>query len=132
MVPARRDPPTVDLHGCTPGEATARLSRALHQARLRRDAAVEVITGRGLGNGRGEPVLRARIEAWLDGPDGERHGVRSHSRSPHGGSIHVRLGAATPRGPAGPAPEPEKGAGLEHLGPADLGLDGWDPSDEQL
>ncbi|QDU69388.1 Smr/MutS family protein [Engelhardtia mirabilis] len=123
-------PPSVDLHGCRPDEALARLSRALHRARLQGSASIEVITGRGLGNARGAPVLRGQVEAWLSGVEGGLHGVRSHARQPHGGSLLVRLGLR--RGADGqelPA-EPERGAGLEDLGPADLGLDGWDPSSE--
>lgn len=121
----------VDLHGWRPDEALVRLGHALHRARLRGTPLVEVITGRGLGNPTWKPILRGRVEAWLDGPEGRRHGVRGHTRTRHGGSLIVRLavaerGAPEPRVPRDPRLDPE----LEQLGPADLGLEGWDPRDE--
>lgn len=83
----------VDLHGLRPEKALERLGRELHAARVRRKDSLLVITGRGLGNGRGEPVLRGRVEAWLLGPEGRRLGVRSFERRAKGGALHVRLGA---------------------------------------
>ncbi len=81
----------IDLHGVTPEGALRRLSQELHAARVRGDKRVLVITGRGLGNERGEPVLRGQVERWLAGPHGKRLGVHSFERQSRGGALEVEL-----------------------------------------
>lgn len=87
-------PEAVDLHGLRPEKALEHLGRELHAARVRRSASLLVITGRGLGNERREPVLRSRVEAWLRGPEGKRLGVRGFERTAKGGALHVRLSSS--------------------------------------
>ena len=83
--------PEVDLHGLTPAQALRRLARELHAARTQRRAALVVITGRGFGNARQEPVLRTQVEQWLLGPEGRRLGVESYARVHRGGALRVAL-----------------------------------------
>ena len=83
---------SIDLHGHSPQSALRFLGQELHSARVRGLAEVTVITGRGVGNRRGEPVLRGYVETWLKGTDGVRYGVVSFERSRDGGSLRVRLG----------------------------------------
>lgn len=83
----------IDLHGLAPEGALRRLAQELHAARVRGLGRVRVITGRGLGNRKRQPVLRGRVEAWLAGPDGRRLGVRSFRRDSLGGALVVELGA---------------------------------------
>ncbi len=84
-------PPQVDLHGLRPADALRRLSSALVAARLRRSPELLVVTGKGLGNLRQEPILRTKVEQGLAGPDGPRHGVVEVRREAHGGALRVRL-----------------------------------------
>ncbi len=86
--------PSIDLHGLKPQDALRRLSQGLHQARVRGQARATVITGRGWGNQRQEPVLRGQVEAWLRGPEGKRAGVHSFQRVARGGALDVRLSSA--------------------------------------
>lgn len=83
----------VDLHGLRPENALRRLAQALHACRVRHRETLLVITGAGHGNPTQEPVLRARVEAWLVGPEGLRAGARSFTRESRGGALRVRLGA---------------------------------------
>lgn len=84
----------IDLHGMPPEQALRRLAQELHACRMRREDRLLVITGRGFGNRTQQPVLRPRVEAWLAGADGIRHGVvgvETHSR---GGALLVHLRTA--------------------------------------
>jgi len=82
----------VDLHGLRPEEAMRRLSQGLHAARVRRARRIVVVTGRGMGNAKQQPILRGRVEAWLKGPEGRRAGVQGFERTARGGALLVRLG----------------------------------------
>ena len=89
--------PELDLHGLEPTRALRRLAQELHAARVRRAPGLVVVTGRGYGNRLQEPVLRGRVEAWLDGPEGRALGVVSWTRTSRGGALEVRL--TTPGSP---------------------------------
>jgi DNA-nicking Smr family endonuclease len=54
----------LDLHGLTRDEALAELPRFLRSARLRKQVAALVITGKG-NNSPQEPVLQQAVAAWL-------------------------------------------------------------------
>jgi DNA-nicking Smr family endonuclease len=54
----------LDLHGLSRDEALAELPRFLRSARMKGQAAVLVITGKG-NNSTGEPVLQQAVAAWL-------------------------------------------------------------------
>ena len=82
----------MDLHGLSPEGAERRLAQELHAARVRGLRELRVITGRGWGNLRQEPILRLRIEAWLAGPAGQRLGVRSVRVAAKGGALDLVLG----------------------------------------
>jgi DNA-nicking Smr family endonuclease len=82
----------VDLHGLAPRDAERRLAQALHAARVRGLRELRVVTGRGWGNLRQEPLLRRRIEAWLAGPEGTRLGVRAVRVAAKGGALDLVLG----------------------------------------
>lgn len=83
--------PRADLHGLRPEQALKRVAQLLHQARVQGAPEVEIITGRGLGNAQMSPVLRTRVEAWLLGPEGRRHGALSFQRQAKGGSLRVKV-----------------------------------------
>lgn len=83
--------PRADLHGLRPEQALKRVAQLLHQARVQGATEVEIITGRGLGNSKMAPVLRTRIEAWLLGPEGRRHGALSFQRQSKGGALRVKV-----------------------------------------
>jgi DNA-nicking Smr family endonuclease len=102
--------PSVDLHGLSPEAALARLALALHRARVQGHTSLDVITGRGIGNARMEPLLRTRVEAWLAGAEGRRHGARSVSLRARGGCLRVALERGG-RGGAGSGARPGRGAG---------------------
>jgi DNA-nicking Smr family endonuclease len=83
----------LDLHGKSPDDALRMLARELHSARVLGHGWVRVVTGRGLGNARQEPILRERVAAWLRGPEGARFGVADVQVEMRtgGGSLIVRL-----------------------------------------
>jgi len=54
----------LDLHGLTRDEALAELPRFLRSARVKRQAAALIITGKG-NNSPGEPVLQQAVAGWL-------------------------------------------------------------------
>jgi DNA-nicking Smr family endonuclease len=81
----------IDLHGLSPEGALRRLEQELHASRVRGRERVLVITGRGLGNKKGKPVLRGYVETWLAGPAGRRLGVRGFRRESRGGALEVEL-----------------------------------------
>lgn len=81
----------IDLHGLPPDKALRKLERALHAARVRRQASILVITGRGLGNATQTPVLRAKVEAFLRTQAGARLGVVSFEVASRGGALFVSL-----------------------------------------
>jgi len=81
----------VDLHGLSPEKAIRRLAQELHACRVRGDGRVLVITRRGWGNRRQEPILRRRVESWLEGPEGRRAGVIRFRGAARGGALEVEL-----------------------------------------
>jgi len=83
--------PQLDLHGHSPDQALRRLASELRTCRVRGDPVLLVITGRGYGNRLQQPILRTKVEAWLEGPDGRALGVRSWTRTSRGGALEVRL-----------------------------------------
>ena len=84
------DPPLeVDLHGLRPDEALRRVARELHACRVRRVDRLKIITGRGWGNLKQEPILRPKVERWLSGPEGRRLGVLEFEVADEGGSLVV-------------------------------------------
>jgi DNA-nicking Smr family endonuclease len=99
-------PAELDLHGQTVAEAQKRLELFLHAARVRALPWVRVITGRGVGNPTGQPLLRERIEAWCRSPAGRERGVRHVERAAKGGALDLRLEGARP--PKRPSPADER------------------------
>jgi Smr domain len=95
--PEGEDLPSVDLHGLSPDAALKRLEMFLHSARVRGLKQVAVVTGRGLSNATGKPVLRERIEAWCRSPLGRARGVGQVERISKGGALKLALLPAAPR-----------------------------------
>lgn len=93
---------SLDLHGLSPDAALKRLELFLHSARVRGLERVCVVTGRGLSNSTGKPVLRERIEAWCRSPEGRNRGVAQVERVAKGGALELSLRQATPRRPGQP------------------------------
>jgi len=85
------EPPEVDLHGLRPEEALRRVSQEIHAARVRRWDRLKIITGRGWGNLRQQPVLRPKVEQWLKGPEGMRAGILRYEVADDGGSLIVEI-----------------------------------------
>ena len=87
----------IDLHGNSPEAALRRLQQELHACRVRGLTEIRVITGRGWGNQRQEPILRGKVEAWLRGPEARALGVRSFRRVSKGGALDVELSGGRSR-----------------------------------
>jgi DNA-nicking Smr family endonuclease len=83
--------PEVDLHGLRPDDALRRVAREIHASRVRRMDRLKIITGRGWGNLRQEPILRPKVERWLLGPEGRRAGVIGFEVADDGGSLVVEI-----------------------------------------
>ena len=92
-------PPELDLHGLKPEQALRRLANEIHACRVRRAPELVVITGRGLHNPQGQPVLRERVAAWLASPEARQRGVVGHALLRSGGALLVRLRSGPPGGP---------------------------------
>ncbi len=92
--------PELDLHGLRPDQALRRLAQELHACRVRGVPTLLVITGRGFGNRLQEPILRTKVERWLDSPEGRNAGAASWQRTSRGGALEVRLArpASPPQG----------------------------------
>jgi DNA-nicking Smr family endonuclease len=89
--PAEDPPAQVDLHGLRPEEALRRVSQEIHACRVRRMDRLKIITGKGWGNLRQQPILRPKVEQWLRGPEGRRLGVLGFEVADDGGSLVVEL-----------------------------------------
>jgi len=83
--------PSVDLHGLKPVAALRRLTQAVHTVRVRGEARLLVITGRGWGNLAQKPLLRRKVEDWLLSPEGRALGVEDYQVVRRGGALDVRL-----------------------------------------
>ena len=84
-------PAEVDLHGLRPEEALRRVRNELHACRVRRMDRLKIITGKGWGNLKQQPILRPKVERWLAGPDGRSLGVLRFEVADEGGSLLVHL-----------------------------------------
>ncbi len=67
------------------------MAQELHASRMRRERGLVVVTGRGWGNLRQEPILRSRVEEWLRTPEARSLGVRSHRVVAKGGALDITL-----------------------------------------
>lgn len=107
--------PTLDLHGATAAEASARAERWLRERQREREPVVRIVTGWGR-HSPGPPVLRGEIEALL----GTLRGgvVARHALEPGGGAFRVELRAPPVAG--GPAPLPGRAARAREAPPPDL------------
>lgn len=81
----------IDLHGRRSDEALHLVELAVHRARVRGHTQVRVVTGRGWGNQRHEPVLRTRIEEWTRSADARARGVLGFERTDRDGALLLRL-----------------------------------------
>jgi DNA-nicking Smr family endonuclease len=89
--PPEEDLEEINLHGLRPDDALRRVAQGLHACRVRRMDRLKIITGRGWGNLRQQPILRPRVEQWLAGPEGRRMGVLGFEVADEGGSLVVRI-----------------------------------------
>jgi DNA-nicking Smr family endonuclease len=83
--------PELDLHRRTWAEAERLVRRALHTWRLQGVEFAVLVTGRGYGNAKLEPVLRTKVERWLDTSEARGLGVRGWRRVARDGALEVRL-----------------------------------------
>lgn len=83
--------PEIDLHGLRPEDALRRLELAVHTARVRGSDSLLVVTGRGWGNERNEPVLRTKVEQWTQTTGARERGVLGFERGEKGGAVRLRL-----------------------------------------
>jgi DNA-nicking Smr family endonuclease len=83
--------PSIDLHRMTAVESQRAVARALHTWRVQGVERAVLVTGRGYGNKRQEPILRGKMEAWLDGAQARSLGVRSWRRVARDGALEVVL-----------------------------------------
>lgn len=89
--PLEEDLEEIDLHGLRPEDALRRVAQGIHACRVRRMDRLKIITGRGWGNLRQQPILRPKVEQWLAGPEGARLGVLRFEVADEGGSLVVLL-----------------------------------------
>ena len=89
--PPEDDLEEIDLHGLRPEDALRRVAQGIHGCSVRRMNRLKIITGRGWGNLRQQPVLRPKVEQWLAGPEGIRMGVLRFDVADGGGSLVVEL-----------------------------------------
>ena len=80
----------LDLHGVPQDRIDAKLEHFLHSASRARERQVEIVTGRGASNRSGLPVLRRRVEKWLEGNKG-RFGIVQWQTTSRGGALLVSL-----------------------------------------
>jgi DNA-nicking Smr family endonuclease len=74
-----------------PDDALRRVEREIHTCRVRRLDRLKIITGRGWGNLKQQPILRPKVERWLSGPVARRLGVLDFEVADDGGSLVVRI-----------------------------------------
>lgn len=55
----------IDLHGMTVSEASIALRDFINESCLRGHSCVRIVHGKGLGSGRGGPVLKGKVDIWL-------------------------------------------------------------------
>ena len=109
---ADEDPPVeIDLHGLRPDEALRRVEREIHTCRVRRVERLKIITGRGWGNLKQQPILRTKVERWLAGPEGRRLGVLEFEVADDGGSLVVRIRSGGRAAEWNPAPDGDGSSG---------------------
>jgi len=82
--------PSLDLHGVHPDRVDAKLEQFFHAAQREGRPQVEVVTGRGASNRSGQPVLRKRVEKWLE-QNKQRFGVMQKQVTGKGGALLVDL-----------------------------------------
>jgi DNA-nicking Smr family endonuclease len=83
--------PTLDLHRRTWAEAERQVRHALLTWRRRGFELALIVTGRGWGNPRQEPILRTKVERWLDAEEARSLGVKGWRRVSRDGALEVRL-----------------------------------------
>lgn len=83
--------PELDLHRRTWAEAERLVRHALHTWRRQGVERAVIVTGRGYGNARQEPVLRTKVERWLEAPEARGLGVKSWRRVARDGALEVLL-----------------------------------------
>lgn len=88
---SRNSLPSIDLHRLTAAEAERAIALALQTWRVQGVERAVLVTGRGYGNLRQEPVLRTKVEQWLRGDAARRLGVKSYQRVARDGAIEVLL-----------------------------------------
>lgn len=81
--------PSIDLHRLTAAESQRVVARALHTWRVQGVERAVLVTGRGYGNRRQEPILRGKLEAWLGGAQARGLGVRSWRRVARDGALEI-------------------------------------------
>ena len=84
------NPPSLDLHGVPPHRVDAKLEHFLHNARWEHQRQVQIVTGHGASSRSGEPVLRKRVEKWLERNKG-RFGIVQKQVTSRGGALLVDL-----------------------------------------
>jgi hypothetical protein len=83
--------PELDFHRRTAAEAERLVRQALHTWRVQGVERAILVTGRGYGNAKQEPVLRTKVERWLDSPEARSLGVRSWRRVARQGALEIVL-----------------------------------------
>ncbi|MBI5434120.1 MAG: Smr/MutS family protein [Planctomycetes bacterium] len=79
------------MHRRTWAEAERLVRHALHTWRRQGVESAVIVTGRGYGNARQEPVLRTKLEHWLDAAEARGLGVRSWRRVAREGALEIQL-----------------------------------------
>lgn len=85
-------PGEIDLHGLRPDDALRKLAQGLHTARVQGSRSLLVITGRGCGNLLQQPILRKRVESWLQSAEGRRAGAGPYRIVARGGALELEIG----------------------------------------
>jgi DNA-nicking Smr family endonuclease len=83
--------PELDLHRMTSSQAQRAVMHALHTWRRQGVERAVLITGRGWGNLKQQPILRTKLEAWLSGAEGRKLGVKTWRRVAREGALEIDI-----------------------------------------
>ncbi len=67
------------------------MTHALHTWRRQGVTTAVLVTGRGYGNAKQEPVLRTKLEVWLSSDEARKLGVKTWRRVSRDGALEIDI-----------------------------------------